>query len=271
MAHQQQPRKIEVQEFEHVYKISEASKTLAKQIATRYIRGLFSNQLSNVPYQLDNDLDLKDLVDNLRILSEQIENLASIGYEDDIPCLVIGTSKIPVNSAKYIANPDFLPQVLAPNEIMQAGPGRQLITFVRNIKNADNRRFTTVSRRALEQSMTSTVQEFVLVRQASSNNREVRQSILNNSGGGSSGGGGGGAPGFLTIDLTTATSSLDIQSSPAYFINWDYFGSPSKHVVGYLKPGKFIFAGSGPSLPALKVSSLKIPIPPNFKVTVSDI
>jgi hypothetical protein len=270
MPHQKRQNKNEVQKLEDTYRISKASQELAERISRRYTRGLFNSQLSKVPYQLDNDLDLQDLVKNLGILSTLMQQLESISYKDDIPCLVIGTSKVPINAAIYIANPDQLPEVLNPTEIMRSPPPFQLTNLVRNIKRASNSGFTTVSRQALEQSMTSDVKEFILVRYASTDNEEVKQSMLNHLATGGLPGSGGG-PGYLTVDLTTTTASLDIDSSPAYFINWEYFGSPSKHVVGQLKPGKFVFSGTGASLSARKVSSHKVSIPPNFNITVNDI
>ena len=83
---------------------------------------------------------------------------------------------------------------------------------------------------------------------------------------GSSGGppgvpvGGGG----LHVKVSCRTPGLRLHVSPAYYINWIYFGSPTTPVTSYLLPGRYIFAGDGPMLPRRKRDSGVFSIPPTY-------
>jgi len=58
-----------------------------------------------------------------------------------------------------------------------------------------------------------------------------------------------GPPGVLRVQVSSLTPGLRIHVANAYFINWVYFGSPTTPVVGYVLPGRYVFAGDGPTLP----------------------
>ena len=72
------------------------------------------------------------------------------------------------------------------------------------------------------------------------------------------GGSGGSSPppppavgpgGGLQVQVSCLTPGLRIHVSPAYFITWVFFGSPTTPVTSYVLPGRYVFAGDGPMLP----------------------
>ena len=85
-------------------------------------------------------------------------------------------------------------------------------------------------------------------------------------------GGGIGAPpplsvgpgGGLQIQVSCLTPGLRIHVSPAYFISWVYFGSPTTPVSSYVLPGRYVFAGDGPMLPRRTKDHAVFAIPPTY-------
>jgi hypothetical protein len=82
----------------------------------------------------------------------------------------------------------------------------------------------------------------------------------------------GGAPptpavspgGGLRVQVSCNTRGLRIHVSPAYFISWVYFGSPTSPVVSYVLPGRYIFAGDGPMLPRRRKDPTVFCIPADY-------
>jgi hypothetical protein len=71
-------------------------------------------------------------------------------------------------------------------------------------------------------------------------------------------GGGGSAPpppvsvtagifnnGLISVEVECKSKGRRIHSSPAYFVDWTYFGQPSPRVIGWLPPGRYVFATDG--------------------------
>lgn len=73
-----------------------------------------------------------------------------------------------------------------------------------------------------------------------------------------------GAGGGLQVQVSCLTPGLRIHISPAYFINWIYFGSPTSPVTSYVLPGRYVFAGDGPMLPKRKKDNGVFCIPPSY-------
>ena len=73
-----------------------------------------------------------------------------------------------------------------------------------------------------------------------------------------------GAAGALQVQVSCSTPGLRIHVSPAYFINWVFFGSPTTPVTGYVSPGRYVFAGDGPMLPRRTKDNGVFCIPPNY-------
>jgi hypothetical protein len=69
--------------------------------------------------------------------------------------------------------------------------------------------------------------------------------------------------------VACGTPGLRIHISPAYFISWIYFGSPTTPVSSYVLPGRYVFAGDGPMLPQLTVDNGIFSIPPNYTLTLA--
>jgi hypothetical protein len=70
--------------------------------------------------------------------------------------------------------------------------------------------------------------------------------------------------GGLQVQVSCLTPGLRIHVSPAYFISWVYFGSPTTPVAGYVLPGRYIFAGDGPMLPKRKRDPAVFCIPADY-------
>lgn len=70
--------------------------------------------------------------------------------------------------------------------------------------------------------------------------------------------------GGLKVRVSCRTPGLRLHVSPAYFINWIYFGSPSSPVESYVLPGRYVFAGDGPMLPRRRKDPTVFSIPADF-------
>jgi|ERR1051326_1588095 hypothetical protein len=68
----------------------------------------------------------------------------------------------------------------------------------------------------------------------------------------------------LHVKVSCQTLGLRLHVSPAYYINWAYFGSPTTPVTSYLLPGRYIFAGDGPIMPRRRRDSGVFSIPPTY-------
>jgi len=73
-----------------------------------------------------------------------------------------------------------------------------------------------------------------------------------------------GPGGGLQVHVSCITPGLRIHVSPAYFISWVYFGSPTTPVASYLLPGRYIFAGDGPMQPRRKTDPAVFCIPADY-------
>jgi hypothetical protein len=71
--------------------------------------------------------------------------------------------------------------------------------------------------------------------------------------------------GGLRVQVSCGTRGLRIHVSPAYFISWVYFGSPSSPVVSYVLPGRYVFAGDGPMLPRRRKDPTIFCIPADYR------
>ena len=73
-----------------------------------------------------------------------------------------------------------------------------------------------------------------------------------------------GPGGALQVQVSCLTPGLRIHISPAYFINWVFFGSPTTPVTSYVLPGRYVFAGDGPMQPKRTKDHGIFCIPPTY-------
>jgi hypothetical protein len=78
-----------------------------------------------------------------------------------------------------------------------------------------------------------------------------------------------GPGGSLQVQVSCRTPGLRIHVSPAYFINWVFFGSPTTPVTSYVLPGRYVFAGDGPMLPKFIQDAGVFCMPPTYHATLS--
>ena len=78
-----------------------------------------------------------------------------------------------------------------------------------------------------------------------------------------------GASGGLQVQVSCLTPGLRIHISPAYFINWVFFGSPTTPVTSYVLPGRYVFSGDGPMLPKRKMDNGVFCIPPTYNPSLA--
>jgi hypothetical protein len=74
-----------------------------------------------------------------------------------------------------------------------------------------------------------------------------------------------GAGGGLQVEVFCSTPGLRIHVSPAIFIDWVFFGSPTFPATSYVLPGRYIFAGDGPMLPKWTRDDGVFKIPPTYQ------
>ena len=73
-----------------------------------------------------------------------------------------------------------------------------------------------------------------------------------------------GPGGGLQIQVSCLTPGLRLHVSPAYFISWVFFGSPTTPVSSFVLPGRYVFAGDGPMLPKRTKDHGVFSIPPTY-------
>jgi len=73
-----------------------------------------------------------------------------------------------------------------------------------------------------------------------------------------------GPGGGLQVQVSCLTPGLRIHVSPAYFINWVFFGCPTTPVASYVLPGRYVFSGDGPMMPKRKKDRGVFSIPPTY-------
>ncbi len=78
-----------------------------------------------------------------------------------------------------------------------------------------------------------------------------------------------GPGGGLQVQVSCLTPGLRIHVSPAYFITWVYFGSPTTPVSSYVLPGRYVFAGDGPMLPRRLKDHAVFSIPPTYHAALT--
>lgn len=70
--------------------------------------------------------------------------------------------------------------------------------------------------------------------------------------------------GGLEVEVSCRTSGLRIHVSPAYFIDWLFFGHPTTPVTSYVPSGRYMFGGDGPMLPKFTKDHGVFSIPPTY-------
>lgn len=70
--------------------------------------------------------------------------------------------------------------------------------------------------------------------------------------------------GSLEMEVSCSQSSLRIHFSPAYFLEWEFFGHPSTPVRNFIPPGRYIFGGDGPGMNGIEADSGVFKIPPTY-------
>jgi hypothetical protein len=78
-----------------------------------------------------------------------------------------------------------------------------------------------------------------------------------------------GPGGGLQVQVSCLTPGLRIHVSPAYFISWVFFGSPTTPVSSYVLPGRYVFAGDGPMLPRRTKDHGVFSIPPTYHAALT--
>jgi hypothetical protein len=78
-----------------------------------------------------------------------------------------------------------------------------------------------------------------------------------------------GPGGGLQVQVSCLTPGLRIHVSPAYFISWVFFGSPTTPVTNYLLPGRYVFSGDGPMQPIRRTDPGVFSIPPTYYPTLA--
>ncbi len=75
--------------------------------------------------------------------------------------------------------------------------------------------------------------------------------------------------GSIYVSVQCNSLGLRVHSSPAYFVDWQYFGHPSDPLVqGWLLPGRYIFATDGPGMPEYISDNGVVAIPSTYKATM---
>lgn len=221
-------------------------------------------------------LELNDINENLTILKSQIKFLERFGVKDTIPCLTIGKSIIPIDIFQYFENrekrlsllPDFYDEYYYRHFFMEELIDR----FLNRIEKSLNKNVTNQNLESVKSNVKNSLSSFIEMRHASFFNHNIVSKISK-----FFRGGGGSPPSissgartkYLTVTVNTNNHGLDILASPAYFVTWKKFGSPTSPVAGYLIPGTYIFGGSGVGVPTFTHDSTPVDIPPNLDITIT--
>lgn len=265
--------------FQDLYEMPSASFAAAESLTNSYLDSLFEFDYSKpIRHSLDG-LEWGDLNSNLAVLKNQLILLEKTGYKDLIPCLAAGKTYVPINIMQYLNDPDKLQSIFDDNDFdlyfRWVSPAQRFGAVIDKIKSNTNRHFAAVWMDDLREIMRVNLSGFIAIRHATLSQGYTRDKVAgffrNGPPGGSPPGSTASSVKYLTVQLNTVNHGLQIQASPAYFVNWSYFGSPTSPITGSLIPGKYIFAGSGVGLPTFTVDPTIVDIPPNFNITLNGI
>ncbi len=249
------------------------SKEVANFLAQEYLNSVFENRTEKINREYKG-LELGDINANLNILKSQIDFLENIGFRDSIPCLAIGEVNIPIDIYQYFEDREkrntLLPLDFFQNYYDHPYRFRHIERFLNHIERSPNKLFTSESTVSVKKNLKSALSSFIEVRHASFFNTKISDHIskffktnqssdnqINNN------------SKYLNITVNTHNHGLEILASPAYFVTWKKFGSPSSPTVGSLIPGSYIFGGSGIGVPNFVYDEIPADVPPNFNITIN--
>lgn len=252
------------------------AKQVADSLAEQYISSIFENQQSEKITKEYLGLELNDINENLTTLKSQIKFLERLGIKDTIPCLTVGESKIPIDIFQYIEDrekrvslsPDYYDEYYYSYFFMEERVDR----FLNRIEKSSDKNVTNQNLESVKSNVKSSLSSFIEMRHASFFNQGIvsKLSRFFRGGGGSLPSiSSGASTKYLTVKVNTHNHGLDLEASPAYFVKWKKFGSPTSPIDGYLIPGTYIFAGSGVGVPTFTPDLTPVDIPPNLDITIT--
>ncbi len=252
------------------------SKQVADLLTEQYISSIFENQQKGKITNEYVGLELNDINENLTTLKTQIRLLERIGLKDQTPCLTVGETKIPIDIFNYLddrekatsLSQDYYDEFDYRHSFMD----ERLFRLVAGIKNSTNNYVTIQSLEFVKSNVKKALSSFIEMRHASFFNQGITNKIssfFRRNGGSPPNLSGVSNSKYLTVKVNTNNHGLDIEASPAYFVKWKKFGSPTSPIEGYLIPGTYIFAGSGIGLPTFTTDLTPVDIPPNLDITIT--
>lgn len=232
---------------------------------------------------------INDVVDNVGQMA--IEFAAARRRDGEIPCLKFDNGELaPISISELVGGPSWLaygsemwfdfweryfPFLFPPHRLWRE--------FLRTALQQEDR-VTVVDVREAEAGVERSLNAFLSYRFAGMKKwsewiRGIGGQFFGGSKGPSSGRGAGsstpppppavGPAGGLQVQVSCLRRGLRIHISPAYFVIWVYFGSPTTPVTSFVLPGRYIFAGDGPMLQRRTKDPGVFSIPPTYHPTLT--
>jgi len=257
--------------YQHDY---DDSKEIVDSLTNRYLDSIFENRQREPISQQYESLELRDVNDNLNNLKNQLGYLDRIGIQE-FPCMTVGETKIPIDIFQYFEDGEKRQSILSDYYdryfYRDFYPEERLHRFLDFIKKDNDTKLSSLSFDSVRSNVREALSSFLEIRHASFYNQNIRDNISKFFRGTPPTSTSNISTKYLTVTVNTSNHGLDLSASPAYFVTWKKFGSPTSPIDGYLIPATYIFGGSGVGLPSFTPDPMPVDIPPNFTVTLTKI
>lgn len=252
-----------MEKFKDKYSINDEIAERSFSLTKNFINQVFSDEFTTEISSSSDDATTNDVKENLQQLKQQIILLKHFGI-NDFPCFRANEDLIPIDIFQlfqleryYPLSGDFYDRNIVIDEYLYYMFRRN---GIRNYKFAENVGFDS-----LKSNLEKLVRPFLEIRFASLFDEKIKNNIQSNVKTSTS----STTNNYLTVKVNTLNQGLDISASPAYFISWKKFGSPTSPVTGYLMPATYLFAATGVNLPKFTIDKIPVDIPPNFDINIS--
>lgn len=252
-----------MEKFKDKYSITDEIAERCFSLTENFLNQVFSDEDSREISSSSDNVAINDVKENLKELKQQIAILKRFGI-NDFPCFIVNEDLIPIDIFQLLQLERYYPyyrdlydkNILFDEYLyyMFRRDGLRNFKFVKN-----------VGFDSLKSNLERLVRPFLEIRFASLFDREIRNDIQSNVKTSTN----STTNNYLTVKVNTINQGLDISASPAYFISWKKFGSPTSPVTGYLMPATYLFAATGVNLPKFTIDKIPVDIPPNFDINIS--
>lgn len=256
-----------MEKFKDKYSINDYITDRTIKLTEMYIKHVFESEDSKNIDMFSEDVPINDISENLNRLKHQLSILKRLKI-NNFPCLKTDDEQIvPIDIFQILQIDKYYPYGID-EYYRNIFIDDYLYYMLSNTDVNKNQNFIIISFETIKPSLKKLVNSFLEIRFASILDKKIKNDIdssfqskdkhTNTT-----------SSSYLKVKVNTINHGLEISASPAYFISWKKFGSPTSPVTGFLLPATYKFAASGVNLPNFTIDPIPVDIPPNFDINIS--